>query len=848
VANYDASAWLWSSMKSELARVNGVTGKVDTRLRVPAAAGHTMQVAQTDRFLILRDLNSGKVSALDLATLQTTATTQTTAGLGVNVVLHSDADSDAAFIVDAVQGIVRQLDPHTLSPVGEPVRYPPGITGGTFDGDGRLWIGVPSEGTVSAVTPAVLPSAAANQAQVDARDRAGQGGGLSPRLIRTLPVAEPSHDLSLSALDDGVAVLDRTANTLTTVRGGADGKPVTTPLRLGGPGALPARTSGAAVPVTVPDERHVYVVDSENSGDFTVPGAGPVSPAVSWAGRFYCADEAAGAVYVLDAAGTLVGTIKVKGGGGPIELEVRENHLFINTPRSDTAHVVDDKHTVAEVDKYANDILGGDPPPAPPPPPPPKKPTVGPPGPPRSVTASAGNAQARVTWRAAAPNGSAVTRYVVTGAGRTFQVGADQRSLVVTGLTNGDTYRFTVHAVNGKGPGPKRTSNPVVPTAEVPDPPESVTARAHPDGTVEVTWPGANGQGLDIERYAVTAISAGVSAPAGETAGRTLRIKAGELEYGRQYAFTVVSVNERGASSKPSPVSGTVVPFTRPGAPEGLTATTVADQAGAVRVAWRPPADNGRPITRYVVSAGGNARDVTEPQATLTGLGNGQNVTVRVKAVNEAGDGAEASATARTVAAPTVTVTGSAAEHTTVRVNFRINDGGGATTCTLAVTGAGSASGDCAGLTVGGLKPSTSYAYTVTARNAAGTGTATGNAATAKVFGTSVCVNDTGSSDPDRRTWCNSANNGMEVYAGTSQSTTRLGRGTNGGRYEAICKAAGEGINDYVYNPGKMGTSEDDRTTVWIRINFGGRQGYMSFAWFNLEGYGKNDTGPLPNC
>jgi hypothetical protein len=840
VANYDASAWLWSSLKSELARVNGITGRVDTRVRVPAAAGHSMQVAQTDRFLILRDLNSGKVSALDLATLQTTATIQSTSGLGVSVVMHEDA----AFIVDTVQGIVRQLDPRTLSPVGEPVRYPPGITTGTFDGGGRLWIGVPSEGTVSAVTPAVLPTGAANQAEANAGG-GGQGGGLSPRQIRTMPVAAPSHELSLSALDDGVAVLDRTTNTLTTVRG--DRQQITG-LRLGGPGAVPPRTSGGAVPVTVPDERHVYVVEAGAVRDFTVPGAGSVRPAVAWAGRFYCADEATGEVYVLDAQGRLVNTIGVLAAGGPVELEVRENHLFINTPRSDTAHVVDDKHRVAEVDKYANDVLGGDPPPVPPPPPPPKKPTVGPPGPPRAVTANAGDAQARVSWRAAAANGSAISRYVVAGAGRRFQVGANQRSLVVTELTNGQTYRFAVHAVNGRGSGPKRTSNPVVPTSEVPDPPGGVTARARPDGTVEVSWPAANGQGLDIERYAVTAISEGVSAPVGESTGRTLKIKAGELEYGRQYAFTVVSVNERGASSKPSPVSGTVVPFTRPDAPDGLAATTVADQAGAVRVVWRPPADNGRPITRYVVTAGGASRNVTEPQATLTGLGNGRNVAVRVKAVNEAGDGREASTTARTVAQPTVTITGSSAAHTSVTVNFRVNDGGGTTTCTMAVSGAGSASGGCTGLTVGGLKPSTGYSYTVTARNAAGNGAAAGNAATAKVFGTSVCVNNRSSSDPGQHTWCNSSANGMEVYSGTSQSTTRLGRGGNGSRYEAICKASGEGINDYVYNPGKMGTSEDDRTTVWIRIKFGGRQGYMSFAWFNLEGYGRNDTGPLPNC
>lgn len=85
---------------------------------------------------------------------------------------------------------------------------------------------------------------------------------------------------------------------------------------------------------------------------------------MAWANRFYCADEATGTIYSFDAAGQLVETIRGRA-NGPLELEVRENHLFINSPDSATARVVDDKHQVREVNKYANDVLGGDPPPVP---------------------------------------------------------------------------------------------------------------------------------------------------------------------------------------------------------------------------------------------------------------------------------------------------------------------------------------------------------------------------------------------------------------------------------------------------------------------------------------------------
>src|SRR5262249_23043270 len=73
IANYDASSWMWSTNKGEVARVNGVTGRVDTRFKVTDSQGHTVQVTQTDRYVILRDLTTGKVSVLDLSTLQVAA-------------------------------------------------------------------------------------------------------------------------------------------------------------------------------------------------------------------------------------------------------------------------------------------------------------------------------------------------------------------------------------------------------------------------------------------------------------------------------------------------------------------------------------------------------------------------------------------------------------------------------------------------------------------------------------------------------------------------------------------------------------------------------------------------------
>jgi uncharacterized protein YkwD len=90
---------------------------------------------------------------------------------------------------------------------------------------------------------------------------------------------------------------------------------------------------------------------------------------------------------------------------------------------------------------------------------------------PTGVSATAGNAQAVVSWTAPANGGSAITGYKVTpyvGATaqtvRTFTTAATTQ--VITGLTNGTAYTFRVQAVNAIGTGAlSAASTAVTPTA-----------------------------------------------------------------------------------------------------------------------------------------------------------------------------------------------------------------------------------------------------------------------------------------------------------------------------------------------------------------------------------------------
>ncbi|MER7007319.1 fibronectin type III domain-containing protein, partial [Dactylosporangium sp. NPDC000555] len=489
---------------------------------------------------------------------------------------------------------------------------------------------------------------------------------------------------------------------------------------------------------------------------------------------------------------------------------------------------------VTTVHKPAPAVAGGAPPPDPPPPPA-TKPPAAPPGAPGRVGAVAGNANVRVTWTAAPPNGSAVTKYVVEGDGQPpHEVGASQRSLDVAGLTNGQTYKFTVYAVNAKGNGPKKAANPVVPTRDVPDPPASVAATANPDGTVAVTWPAADGQGHKIAKYVVTSVSSAESKTY-ESAQPSLMVPAGELPYGTQVAFRVAAINDIGASSEQSPLSPSVVPFNKPGVPGSLTVKAALDKRGTVVASWKAPQDNGTPITGYEATVNGTKMSIdTALSHEFGGFKDAEHVTIQLRAINKAGVGGAASGAADTLAQPTMTVDDGAdtAALNSITARFTATDGGGApAACRLDVAGVGGVQGNCSGsLTMEGLWPGTDYSYTVTITNTAGmTASGSGSISTPVYKGTVVCtVNSYCGRGAD--------NGGIWVYKTPSQKGAVAGDVYAPDSYVAICQTnTNVSVNAEPYG-GKA-------STQWIKIQFKG-ENYIPYAWFNLP----SGTGPLKQC
>jgi len=179
--------------------------------------------------------------------------------------------------------------------------------------------------------------------------------------------------------------------------------------------------------------------------------------------------------------------------------------------------------------------------------------------PPVPTAVPSGGASATVRWRPpVSDGGSPIKGYTVTpraggvalapqlfGAGATFAT--------VTGLTIGQSYTFSVAAVNAKGTGPPSTSSNAV-TVGLPSAPRLVRAARHKQ-TIEVSWKKPDGDGgSPITGYVVTPYSLGTAqAPVVVGAGTT-RVVVRGLASGTTYTFpvTAVNANGNGASSPPT--------------------------------------------------------------------------------------------------------------------------------------------------------------------------------------------------------------------------------------------------------------------------------------------------------
>ncbi|WP_433211891.1 beta strand repeat-containing protein [Dactylosporangium sp. CS-047395] len=347
------------------------------------------------------------------------------------------------------------------------------------------------------------------------------------------------------------------------------------------------------------------------------------------------------------------------------------------------------------------------------------------PGAPTQVSAVPGDTQATVSFTAPAGNGgSAVTGYTITSSPGAIVKTCAASPCTVTGLANGTAYQFTVRATNAVGDSVASSASSAVTPASLPGTPTIGTATAGAgQAVVTFTAPGSDG-GSTITGYTVTSNPGGITNTCPSSP-----CTVSPLANGTAYTFTVHATNAIGSSGE-SGASNATTPADVPAAPT-VTATALD---GGVRVQFAAPSNEGSPITRYEISTDGGGTWATLPttptgatlSGTVTGLTNGTQYGVRVRAVNAKGDGHPSTNQSITPAAvpgaPTAVSATRGNGSAAVTFTAPGSTGGAAITSYTVTATPGGLTASCPSspCTISGLTNGTAYTFTVHATNGTG--------------------------------------------------------------------------------------------------------------------------------
>ncbi|WP_158606518.1 fibronectin type III domain-containing protein [Paenibacillus ginsengarvi] len=344
---------------------------------------------------------------------------------------------------------------------------------------------------------------------------------------------------------------------------------------------------------------------------------------------------------------------------------------------------------------------------------------------PTGAAATPGNRQALVSFTPPASNGSAITGYTVTSNPGGLTGSGTASPILVTGLTNGTAYTFTVVATNAKGDSLPSAATPSV-TPEVPpiEAPvlHSVVAG---DGQALLAWsPVAGSTGYKVFQ-SVTAGTYGTEVAAVGEAVHSYR--ATGLTNGVTYYFAIKATSPYGDSAASNQAGATPL-VSAPGAPV-LQAAAAGN--GQVTLAWNAvPGSIGYKVFQSVTAGTYGSEVATVGEAVYsykaTGLSNGVTYYYVVKATNPAGD----SAASNQVSAMPVNVPGAptdvvaTAEDSMATVSFTAPaDHGGSPVTGYEVSawpGGIVATGGASPIRVQGLANGTVYTFTVKAINRVG--------------------------------------------------------------------------------------------------------------------------------
>jgi hypothetical protein len=594
----DGNTWIVAASRDgveRLLRVNPGSGEVDLDTPSPLPKGRTGTVQQSNVTTAVIDATSGETFAWDAVDGQWQKSTTRVTG---DTALHLTAT--AAFSVDRAHGVVRQLDPATLSaPVGPSISLGGAVSESVVDGSGRLWLAMPATKRVVAV----------------------DGSDLGPAIGRRFDLPASGSALTLTALRSGVLAGDATAHT--TYR------------------LVPDRDAAERIAGVPPNQAAVSAASSDDdTGALLDPGTGKltrVTPVgdrraqsiqlgpklsrhrfgrpVVFADKVYLPDFSAGNVLRSTTTGSMEAFPRqpMSSSGTDFDLFVDDGRLWVNSRSAAKAFSVDQAGNWTPIAKSdpkkiqppkvepsrstppkakapsePTTIGRSDPTPArtgrprnqpttkpvvpkqptrtptpttvPPTtvPPTTKKPPVTvppttvpptttkpptPPGAPENLKAVSGDGSLTITWDPPAQNAKDVTGYLVKWSGKEHNQGANARTFVIPDLTNGTTYDVSITAI-----GPKLNSEP-----------STISGTPATTATAAVTSATANGigrvtVGFTVDGHGSGAVDCsilfgGASQWNGSSCNGAMSQEITGLASGRTYDVTIKTTNPQGTTT-----------------------------------------------------------------------------------------------------------------------------------------------------------------------------------------------------------------------------------------------------------------------------------------------------------
>ncbi|MGO8669784.1 MAG: fibronectin type III domain-containing protein [Capsulimonadaceae bacterium] len=402
---------------------------------------------------------------------------------------------------------------------------------------------------------------------------------------------------------------------------------------------------------------------------------------------------------------------------------------------------------------------------------------------PTGLIATAGSAQVALTWTASTGATSYDLYRATTSGGEAataYKTGITATSYTNTGLTNGDTYYYTVSALDSGGTSAQSAEATATLTPNAP----TGLAAASTTTQVSLTWTATTGatsydvfQGTASGAESSTPIATGVTAASYANTG---------LVAGTTYYYEIAAVNAGGTSADSAELDGTTLTT----APTGLAAVS---KALKVTLTWTAtPGATKYAVYSGTTSGGESATALTTGETALTYANT--NLTAGITyyytiAAEDAGGtsamSAEVNATTEPAAPPSLSATGGTTQviltwaTTPFATSYAVFRG--------TATGGEKSGALVKGLTTTtytntGLVAGTTYYYKVAGADSAGTGVHSAEAAAITIPATPAGLTATGGAGQVSLAWtADTGATGYAVYRGTSsggENATPVGTST----------------------------------------------------------------------